>query len=172
MVPDDLDEVLEMNNSNTPGVNALDRDGIARLHGLAVVALVAVVTPSGLPAGDGRSPGVAGFCLVYGPGEDYASLNYQWFRRRDGGRQAFAYLDRIAVAPAARRLGIATAMYGEVFTALTGRFPELCCEVNLRPRNESSLRLHAGLGFVEVGQQDTDGGAKTVSLLVRALGAR
>jgi predicted GNAT superfamily acetyltransferase len=41
----------------------------------------------------------------------------------------------------------------------------LCCEVNVRPRNDVSLEFHHTVGFREVGQQDTDGGKKTVSLL-------
>ena len=45
----------------------------------------------------------------------------------------------------------------------------LCCEVNVRPRNDASLRFHHSIGFREVGQQDTDGGNKTVSLLALPL---
>jgi predicted GNAT superfamily acetyltransferase len=41
----------------------------------------------------------------------------------------------------------------------------LCCEVNVRPRNDASLEFHQSIGFREVAQQDTDGGNKTVSLL-------
>ena len=41
----------------------------------------------------------------------------------------------------------------------------LCCEVNVRPRNDTSLEFHRSIGFREVGQHDTDGGTKTVSLL-------
>jgi predicted GNAT superfamily acetyltransferase len=35
--------------------------------------------------------------------------------------------------------------------------------------NEGSLRFHHRIGFVEVGQQDTDGGTKRVSLLAKPL---
>ncbi len=57
------------------------------------------------------------------------------------------------------------ALASELVGRLTGRFPVLTCEVNVRPRNEPSLRFHHSIGFREVGQQDTDGGNKTVSLL-------
>ena len=40
----------------------------------------------------------------------------------------------------------------------------------MRPRNEASLLFHHSIGFREVGQQDTDGGNKTVSLLALKLG--
>jgi predicted GNAT superfamily acetyltransferase len=110
---------------------------------------------------------VAGFCLVLPPGVDYASLNYGWFSRHAAelGYGTFAYLDRIAVAPAARRHGVGRALYARLVDELTGSSPVLFCEVNVRPRNETSLAFHAAVGFREVGQQDTDGGRKRVSLL-------
>ncbi|NNE42793.1 MAG: GNAT family N-acetyltransferase, partial [Gemmatimonadetes bacterium] len=50
-----------------------------------------------------------------------------------------------------------------------GRAPMITCEVNTRPRNDGSLRFHARLGFREVGTQETEGGAKAVSLLEKRL---
>ena len=41
-------------------------------------------------------------------------------------------------------------------------------EVNLRPRNDGSLAFHDRLGFVEVGQQETDYGT-LVSLMAKPL---
>ena len=61
------------------------------------------------------------------------------------------------------------ALYAEVLDQLTGSAPVLFCEVNLRPRNDRSLAFHAAVGFREVGQQDTDGGNKRVSLLALEL---
>ena len=153
--PADLDGILELNNASTPAVNALSSDELARLHGLAAVSLTATI--------DGD---LAGFCLVLGPGQPYASLNYAWFSRWFAARdQPFAYLDRIVVAPAARRAGVGRALYASVLNRLAGQFPELALEVNIRPRNDGSLHFHHQLGCVEVGQQDTDRGAKTVSLM-------
>jgi predicted GNAT superfamily acetyltransferase len=40
--------------------------------------------------------------------------------------------------------------------------------VNLRPRNDGSLRFHARLGFKEVGQQETSYGV-LVSMLAKDL---
>jgi len=34
-----------------------------------------------------------------------------------------------------------------------------CLEVNVRPRNDASLAFHHALGFVQVGEQETDYGA-------------
>jgi uncharacterized protein len=149
--PTDLDAALALNNASLPELSELDAAEIARLTGLSLTSLVAEV--------DGQ---FAGFCIVFGPGVDYASLNYQWFsdQYRD-----FAYLDRIAVDPAQRRTGVGRAFYGELVTRLTGVKRVLLCEVNIRPRNDASLDFHHSIGFREVAQQDTDGGNKTVSLL-------
>jgi predicted GNAT superfamily acetyltransferase len=154
-VTTDLDAALALNNANVPELNELDRAEIERLLGMAEVALTAEVDDT-----------FAGFCIVFPPGVDYGSLNYGWFSRT---YDDFAYLDRIAVDPAFRRYGIGRGFYAELGRRLTGRFPLLTCEVNIRPYNEPSLTFHHSIGFREVGQQDTDGGNKTVSLLALPL---
>jgi uncharacterized protein len=155
MTADDLAAALALNNSSIPALNEIDAAEIERLHGMANLALTAEV--------DGA---FAGFCITFPPGVDYASLNYGWFSRN---YDDFVYLDRIAVDPAYRRLGIGKAFYDGVIERFTGRYPQLFCEVNVRPRNEASLLFHHSIGFREVGQQDTDGGNKTVSLLALPL---
>lgn len=147
----DLGDALALNNANVPALNELDAAEIERLVGMSLVSLTAEV--------DGA---FAGFCITFPPGVDYGSLNYGWFSRR---YTEFAYLDRIAVDPAFRRYGIGRAFYATLRERLTGTAPVLLCEVNVRPRNDASLHFHHSVGFREVGQQDTDGGKKTVSLL-------
>jgi uncharacterized protein len=156
LLSSDLDAVLALNNDNVPAVSPLDTAELARLGALTSVSLAVDV--------DGA---FAGFAMVMPPGVDYASLNYRWFSRHAGdlGYADFAYLDRIAVAPPARRLGVGRAIYAHLVEELTGTVPVLFCEVNVRPRNDASLAFHASIGFHEVGQQDTDGGHKRVSLL-------
>lgn len=149
--PDDLPAVLALNNACVPDVNELDEQGVLRLVDMTDAALVAEV--------DGA---FAGFCWVMGPGLAYESLNYVWFSER---YDQFVYLDRIAVHPQFRRYGVGSAFYTELQRMFGATRPVLLCEVNLRPRNETSLRFHERVGFREVGQQDTDGGEKTVSLL-------
>jgi hypothetical protein len=151
----DLPHALSLNNANLPALNELDHPEIERLVTASEVSLTAEV--------DGT---FAGFCIVFAPGAPYASLNYQWFSRT---YDDFAYLDRIAVDPAFRRYGIGRAFYSALVDRLSGRFARLCCEVNIRPSNEASLEFHRSIGFREVGQQDTDGGAKSVSLLALPL---
>ena len=151
----DVDAATVLNNQNVPELNELDAPEVARLAGIAEAALVAEV--------DGR---FAGFCWVIGPGQPYGSLNYGWFSRRYSD---FAYLDRIAVTPDFRRYGIGRGLYSRLVEVFTGVRPVILCEVNVRPRNDTSLHFHHSIGFREVGRQDTDGGDKTVSLLELAL---
>ncbi len=153
---EDLDEALSLNNAHVPELNELDATEIARLVSISEVALTAEV--------DGA---FAGFCIVFAPGADYASLNYQWFSRT---YDDFVYLDRIAVHPSFRRYGIGRSFYSTLVERFAGRFPLLTCEVNVRPRNDASLDFHHSIGFREVAQQDTDAGKKTVSLLALPLG--
>lgn len=158
-VTSDLDAALDLNNRNVPALNELDAPEISRLVRICHTALTAEVDVDGVAT-------FAGFCLVFAPGADYASLNYRWFSAH---YMEFAYLDRIAVEPTFRRFGIGRGFYAELSQRLPVAFPVLCCEVNVRPRNDASLDFHHAIGFREVGQQDTDGGAKTVSLLELAL---
>ncbi len=154
--PHDLAAALALNNRNVPELNELNEAEIARLVSISAASLTAEV--------DGA---FAGFCIVFSPGADYASLNYGWFSAR---YDDFVYLDRIAVDPQFRRFGIGKALYRELVERFGDVSAQLFCEVNVRPRNQASLDFHHALGFREVGQQDTDGGNKTVSLLALPLG--
>lgn len=147
----DFAAALALNNASLPELNELVHDELAVLVAQSIVSLTAEV--------DGA---FAGFCVVLPPGTEYGSLNYLWFSRN---YDDFAYLDRIAVDPAFRRYGVGRGFYVALQERLAGRFPVLLCEVNVRPRNDPSLAFHHSIGFREVGQQDTDGGKKTVSLL-------
>jgi len=151
----DVPAALALNNENVPELNELDAPEVARLAALAETALVAEVNGE-----------FAGFCWTIAPGQPYGSLNYGWFSRT---YERFVYLDRIAVLPTFRRYGIGRRFYAALVEEYTGRWPLLTCEVNVRPRNDASLAFHHSIGFREVGQQDTDGGKKTVSLLALRL---
>ncbi len=113
---------------------------------------------------------VAGFCFVLAPGADYGSLNYAWFSER---YDDFVYLDRVAISPTFQRRGIGRALYAEVERLAAARRPSarhFTLEVNLRPRNDTSLAFHADLGFSEVGRRETDYGT-SVSLMAKPLPA-
>ena len=150
---DDLPAVVELNNAAVPAVSEADLGRMQMLVEQSYLSLVAE------HEGD-----VVGFCINFGPGAEYSSVNYLWFCER---YDEFVYLDRIAVAENARNLGIGAALYGAVEAHIVGT-PWLLCEVNLRPRNDGSLRFHDRIGFVEVGQQETNYGI-LVSMLAKDL---
>ena len=150
---DDLPACVALNNDAIPAVSEASPAKMESLVGTSLVSLVAEHEGS-----------IRGFCVNFGPGADYHSVNYRWFCDR---YDEFAYLDRIVVSPDARNLGIGAALYAAVEEHVVGT-PWLLCEVNLRPRNDGSLRFHERLGFVEVGQQETDYGI-LVSMLAKDL---
>jgi len=154
---DDLEATHRINAAEVPAVGNQTPEGLAHIAAESVISLVAEVEGT-----------VAGFCHVMAPGADYASKNYLWFSER---YRDFVYLDRIAIAPAFQRRGIGASMYATVERLAAQRCPasdSFALEVNLRPRNETSLTFHAALGFVEVGQRETDDGA-LVTMMVKPL---
>ncbi len=155
---EDLPALAAINAAEVPRLGPLTDEQLRDHAARCDLALVAEVAPA-----DGQPPVVAGFVLAMAPGHDYTSPNYRFFEARGTDH---LYVDRIAVAPAYRRRGLARALSDAVLDRARrdGR-AEVTCEVNVRPPNEGSLRFHTSQGFVEVGQQDT--GALRVALLAR-----
>jgi uncharacterized protein len=153
--------VLEINDSHVPALTALDTETFDFLLAKSVLALAVI----------GEASQVIGFCFVLEARTSYDSVNHRWFvdRYRD-----FAYLDRVAFAKSVCRQGLGTELYTEVERrlALIPTTPSvLALEVNLRPRNEGSLAFHERLGFVEVGQLETNYG-NLVSLRIKTLASQ
>jgi predicted GNAT superfamily acetyltransferase len=154
---EDLDAVLALNESEVPHVGSITRADMHYFMDKAVYFRVAC----------GDQDNILAILIGLDPDTDYASLNYRWFNER---YEKFAYIDRIAVAPHARRLGIAETMY-EDFERQSANWAEcLCCEVNLVPENPVSMAFHRRLGFEQVGTLETQKGAKKVALLMRKIG--
>ena len=154
---DDLPAVHAINQAAVPAVGDETVAGLEHIAGQSIIALVA----------DDQGT-IGGFCLVLAPGADYHSGNYRWFAERYAD---FVYLDRVALAPTCRRRGLGRAMYAEVERLAEELRPSathFTLEVNLRPRNDPSLAFHGALGFVEVGQRETEYGA-LVSLMAKPL---
>jgi len=156
--PRDLEAILAINEANTPEVGSVDAERMRFIVDESPIALAVEVDDT-----------IAGFCLVLRGDSEYDSVNYRWFTER---YEDFMYLDRVAFAASHRGRGLGTLLYEEVDSVMAelGGVGLLALEVNVDPPNEGSLRFHERLGFVEVGQQDTDGGKKTVSLLAMPLG--
>ena len=155
--PADLDAVLALNQAEVPHVSPLTRAGLERL----------VLLASSLRGAEAADGAIAGFLLALTPEAAYESLNFLWFQRR---YPSFHYVDRVVVSSLHRRAGVASALYRDLEAlAVKAGAARLTCEVNTRPPNPESHLFHARLGFVEVGTQDTDGGAKTVALYAKEL---
>ena len=154
IVAGDLPRLREINEANVPAVGSVDADRLAFIVAESPIALAVE-----------HDDDVAGFCPVLGSGSTYDSVNDLWFRERSEG---FMYLDRVAVDAAARGGGLGTLLYAEVDRLMRERVDaeHLALEVNVDPPNEGSLRFHARLGVVEVGQQDTPYGIR-VSMQMR-----
>ena len=149
--PGDIDAVLELNESVVPAVNSLLRDEMAWFAKHAAYFRVAA-----------DKDDIGAFLVGLREGSDYASPNYRWFATH---YERFAYVDRVAVAPRARRSGLASTLYDDFAARMRTAVPVLTCEVNLRPPNAASMQFHERRGFRRVGRQETEGGEKEVALL-------
>jgi predicted GNAT superfamily acetyltransferase len=152
ILPSDLASLHPINEGAGPGVHTATLSELTAITRMSSIALVAEA--EGAPVA---------FCQVLPPRAGYKSMNYAWFSSR---YEDFVYLDRVAVDAAHRGQGIGSLLYAEVEKRTSAAWFTL--EVNLRPRNDGSLRFHARHGFVEVGQQETDYGAR-VSLMAKRL---
>ena len=151
---DDLQDLLELNQSNLPHVGSISVSEMEHLYRQAVYFRIAELERQ-----------IAGFLIAFEPQAEYDSLNFLWFKSH---YDAFVYIDRIVVAPEARRKGIAVRLYQDLEQFAAERtIPIMACEYNLRPKNEVSRHFHQRYGFKEVGTQETENGKKTVSLQIK-----
>lgn len=151
----DLRAVHAINEAAVPHVNSVDIECFRQFTREAAYFRVALLDAE-----------VAGYLVAFAPGADYDSLNYLWFQQR---YRDFVYVDRIATAEGARRLGVASTLYRDLFRFARSRTRLITCEVNVRPANAESMAFHEHFGFRAVGTQETDGGDKTVCLMAKEL---
>ena len=151
----DFEFIRAMNEGAVPDVSSITLDELRALAKQCCYFSVALAEDE-----------IAGFLMAMQPGQGYQSANYRWFSEHYDN---FVYVDRIAVSPTFKGRGIGRALYAHVSRFAREVAPILTCEVNLTPPNPDSMAFHTKLGFVEVGQQDTEGGTKRVSLLVKTL---
>ena len=148
----DLPVILELNKGAIPAVNHLNHPEIRNLFSQAEYFQCLCL--------DQR---VIGFLIALAPGAIYKSPNYRWFEWR---YDRFLYIDRIVIDPSHQGNGFGRMFYDKLNEfAGQKQIPRITCEVNLRPKNENSLRFHKHYGFRQVGSQETEGGTKQVSLM-------
>jgi len=150
--PDDVATVVALNEADRPHLSGLTLSKLERLAGLASYFRVA--------EHEGK---VAGFLLAIPSAAEHEGTNFLWFKSRY--TEAFLYIDRVVVAASARRAGIASRLYRDL--EANAGVSLVTCEINLRPPNPDSIAFHDRHGFLEVGTQDTENGAKTVSMRVK-----
>lgn len=148
----DISVLLALNNAEAPAVNALTEEGFEALLRNAFAARVTAGAEAFLIAFDHATP-------PQGP-------NHAWFIARES---TFAYVDRVVVAPGARRRGLARALYADLAArARADRIGLLVCEVNIDPPNAASLAFHEGLGFAPAGEGRDPRDGRRVRYLRRA----
>ncbi|MBT8331866.1 MAG: GNAT family N-acetyltransferase [Deltaproteobacteria bacterium] len=152
--PDELAQLLVLNQSNLPHVGSISMREMQHLYNQAIYFRVAELNDQ-----------PAGFLIAFEPQADYGSLNFLWFKKRYSN---FVYIDRIVIAAEARRKGAASALYRNLEDfAVKRHIPRMACEYNLRPPNEISRQFHRRYGFKNAGTQETENGKKTVSLQIK-----
>ncbi len=155
--PDDLVEVLALNQKALPHVSSVALEDMQRFLEQAAYFKI-----SRDPVGD-----LQGFLIALMPGLDYASDNYRWFSQ---AFDDFFYIDRIVIAENSRGQGLGSLLYQDVIETARSHAPRLTCEVNSKPPNPLSMAFHERFDFAPVGTQQTEGGTKEVTLLSLDLG--
>lgn len=143
--PADLSALYAINQASTPGVGHEDEaEGLAALFAMGTCLVAA--DEAGTPTG---------FINLIEPGTlTYPSDNLRWLERWMADHDTtMLYVDRIAIAEAARGQRIGQQLYEAAFdlTRERGR-TWLTCEVNTDPDNPGSHRFHARLGFERIGE--------------------
>ena len=147
----ELPQILELNKAAVPAVNLLNSQQVRNLFSQAEYFRSLFLDQD-----------VIGFLIALAPGATYESPNYRWFELH---YDRFLYVDRIVIDPSHHGNGFGRMFYDKLKEFAEQKFPRITCEVNLRPKNESSLRFHRRYGFRQVDVQETEGGTKQVSLL-------
>ena len=140
-----------MNNNATPNVSPLTDSDLKWYVDHSDYFQVAVINEQ-----------VEGFLIALPNGCEYKSVNYIWFSNK---YDRFMYVDRVVINPRFSGNGIGTSSVRRFAEVRNSQLPRVTCEVNLKPRNDSSLNFHENMGFVQVGTQWTDNNSKYVSLM-------
>jgi uncharacterized protein len=149
----DLDVLLALSNAQEPEIGIFTRAALAELVAISFRTRMTQARNAFLVALSEKAPEIA--------------PNYHWFAERF---DRFVYVDRVVVAPAARRRGLASLLYRDLIDAAErAGFSRICCEVNVDPPNPGSDAFHTALGFAEIGRAYLPDRGKTVRYLMLEL---
>lgn len=130
----DLPDVLRVNAASRPGVAPLNAEELVRLLTLPNEHLVAC------------DQSALGYLLAFDRDAPYDGEEF--WALRSAISEPFIYIDQVAVAEDHKGRGLGRTLYEELERIATEREVRLlCCEVNTRPSNPSSLTFHKKLGF-------------------------
>jgi predicted GNAT superfamily acetyltransferase len=147
----DCDSICALNLAEVRHTSPMDAVRLTALGKLSCYFKVACV--------DGC---ISAFLLAMCSGAKYENENFSWFSQR---YTRFIYVDRIVVSCAARRLGLGSLLYEDLFRyARANAIPLVTCEYNIVPPNEPSRLFHDKFGFRQRGTQWVAGATKCVSL--------
>lgn len=151
--PADVPALLALNNAEAEAVNELTQDAFeGRLRSTYAARMLA----------DG-----SGFLLAFDHATPPQGPNHSWFTARES---YFAYVDRVVVAPSARRRGVAAALYEDLAAiARLDKIAVMVCEVNLEPLNAVSMAFHEGQGFTIAGETTDNRHGKRVRYLRKVI---
>lgn len=136
--------MLAINAESSPGVARLDQTEFDRLLALPNAHLVA----------ESSCETVIGYALAFPDFVEYDGEEFQKLLKTLN--KPFLYIDQIAIRANKRRTGVASALYkGIEMHARSRSMSALCCEVNLRPPNPTSIKFHRRMGFEEFGRMET-----------------
>ncbi len=154
MTSADHPAVLALNEANVPDVGPMDGSKLD---------LLSKDSPFSLVVEDPNDQNVVGMLIGLVGGSVYPSPNYLWFAERHG--DDFAYVDRVALAPAARGQGLGVDLYQRFEQwAQNHHLGLLCAEVNTVPPNPRSAKFHEAYGFSVVEVRRPYGSAEEVAM--------
>lgn len=155
---DDFEAVMLLNEANVPEVGEMDEEKLELL--LREAGLVQVIEIDG---------SIQALMFILVEGGTYGSPNYAYFCDR---HEAFAYVDRIALAEGVRGQGWGPKLYSSAQQwAIANAKPFLVAEVNTIPNNPRSIRFHEIFGFTEIERRKPYGPDEEVAMFEKALGS-
>ena len=148
-----MDWFVDLNNKNTPAVNALSKEEMTDLVAQSELSLIAFNNLD-MPLG-----GV----VTFDEHSDYDSQNYKWFQENHND---FLYIDRIIVDENALGQGVGAGLYQKIFQhAEHMNLSAVTCEVNEIPPNPESMAFHDKMGFKQIASRFNPDHGKQIAMM-------